>query len=145
MYSRGTDRRRVKLPPGYDGSAFRHDTGEVRPLPETDMKIHSGEELPPAAPPQREDVSPAPLPVPMPDVVHEKPTEKRAQKPADKPSEPGGTASFLEGLLAGLGSEEWLLFLVILLLLADGSDAWDVILLLCLLLAIRDDGALRQQ
>lgn len=49
----------------------------------------------------------------------------------------GESSSFLEGLLAGLGSEEWLLFLVILLLLADGSDAWDIIVLLGLLLAVR--------
>lgn len=44
MYSRSTDRggRRIKLPPGYDGNAFRHDTGEVRRLGgETEMKIHS--------------------------------------------------------------------------------------------------------
>jgi len=45
MYSRSTERgsRRIKLPPGYDGSAFRHDTGEVRPfVPEdTETKVHS--------------------------------------------------------------------------------------------------------
>lgn len=44
MYSRSTDRggRRIKLPPGYDGSAFRHDTGEVRRYDgEPEMKIHS--------------------------------------------------------------------------------------------------------
>lgn len=48
-----------------------------------------------------------------------------------------GSGSLLEGLLGSLGSEDWLLFLVILLLVADGSDAWDLILLLGLLLAVK--------
>lgn len=48
-----------------------------------------------------------------------------------------GNGSLLEGLLGSLGSEDWLLFLVILLLVADGSDAWDLILLLGLLLAVK--------
>ncbi len=138
MYSRGTDRRRVKLPPGYDGSAFRHDTGELR-LPEPDMKIHSGEERRTPISPVREEVLPMSVPEPVPEPVGE---PEIPQSAADAPKSAGGGASFLEGILAGLGSEEWLLFLVILLLVADGSDAWDVILLLCLLLAIREEGGL---
>ena len=48
-----------------------------------------------------------------------------------------GNGSLLEGLLGCLGSEDWLLILVILLLVADGSDAWDLILLLGVLLAVK--------
>ncbi len=140
MYSRGTDRRRVKLPPGYDGSAFRHDTGEIRQpirLSEPDMKIHSGEERSMAVSPAREEALPMSVPENVPEPAGEVPGTA-----VDAPKSVGGGASFLEGLLAGLGSEEWLLFLVILLLVADGSDAWDVILLLCLLLAVREEGGL---
>ncbi len=142
MYSRGTDRRRVKLPPGYDGSAFRHDTGEIRQmpqqsvrLPEPDMKIHSGEALPMTTPAREEALT-----VSVAESMGERAEpEKEAQRTG------GSGSSFLEGVLAGLGSEEWLLFLVILLLVADGSDAWDVILLLCLLLAVREgDGSGKQ-
>jgi len=143
LYSRNTDRggRRIKLPPGYDGSTFRHDTGEIRRLAEeTDMKIHS---------PDREASEPEINESPIPE--KERRTEAVFQ---DAPvSIPDGAASlllpvqkeekrsaesFLEGLLKGLGSEEWLLFLLILLLAADGNDCWDAILLLGLLLAVSD-------
>lgn len=138
MYSRNTDRggRRIKLPPGYTGSTFRHDTGEVRRYDgEMDMKIHSP--LPEAV--WEEDDEPTPEPTPE----AADPVEGQAEPPVHE--EEWGQEkkhetrweSLLTGLLDGLGSEEWLLFLVILLLVADGSDAWDIILLLCLLLAVR--------
>ncbi len=140
MYSRGTERRRVKLPPGYDGSAFRHDTGEIR-QPDTDMKIH-------VATPMTVDEKRIPLTPTLSseqgqeDVMAETMggtlvPEQLPEKRSDVVKKTEG--SFLEGILTGLGSEEWLLFLVILLLLADGSDAWDIILLLCLLLAVHGD------
>ncbi len=138
MYSRSTDKRRIKLPPGYDGSAFRHDTGEIRPpdeirIPDTDMKIHSTPDVT-YTPPPKKDIHPIPsVPQPVPD-----PYRENASSPEKTPSKTTGS-SFLEEVLSGLGSEEWLLFLVVLLLLADGSDAWDIILLLCLLLAVHGE------
>lgn len=133
MYSRSTDRggKRIKLPPGYDGSAFRHDTGEIRRLAEeTEMKIHSpdvweGEAA--VQEPECEEESRKPEP------ASSEAEEKKTMLPTEKRS----AESFMDGLLAELGSEEWLLFLVILLLAVDGSDCWDVILLLGLLLAVR--------
>ena len=205
MYSRGTDRggRRIKLPPGYDGSAFRHDTGELRRYePETEMKIHS-----PASAAQRGERRPEPLSGDGKTLTGEKSgtgrnlssetdrealdvgyrrqiqqentgaeewhdlphgmreqaeeiVEDQLYDPAelsvsgtastgDKDTESDGTAVWddrdknavqADRLLAALGSEEWLLLLVILLLVADGSDAWDTILILGLLLAVKGDG-----
>ena len=154
MYSRNTDRggRRIKLPPGYDGSAFRHDTGEIRQYAaETEMKIHSPA---PASETERtveekihdavmEPLTADPHPhgndADIPDFTAGE--GERCLLPPEndvlQKKTTGESSSFLEGLLAGLGSEEWLLFLVILLLLADGSDAWDIIVLLGLLLAVR--------
>jgi len=214
MYSRGTDRggRRIKLPPGYDGSTFRHDTGELRRYePETEMKIHS-----PASAAQRGERRPEPLcgdgktltgeksgtgrnlssetdrealdvgyrrqkentGAAVPDRRYENDREEWHDLPhgmreqaeeivedqlydpaelsvsgtapaGDKDTESDGTAVWddrdknavqADRLLAALGSEEWLLLLVILLLVADGSDAWDTILILGLLLAVKGDG-----
>ncbi|MBQ8402380.1 MAG: hypothetical protein IJX14_10690 [Clostridia bacterium] len=206
MYSRNTDRggRRIKLPPGYDGSAFRHDTGEVRQIgADTEMKIHSPKwsDGRPEAVEKREDYGTMPGHLqnrqpghfsdsmgsgdgegeePIADMGREtgfreseeetgsreagqetgsreagqemgfresgKETafqdteqENRWEKPGERCVLPAGkdSGSFLEGLLASLGSEDLLLLLVILLLLADGSDAWDLILLLGVLLAVK--------
>lgn len=143
MYSRSTDRggRRIKLPPGYDGNAFHRETGEIRPIGmETEMKIHSPaaseehwEAVETRAEPERDTLA--------------MDGEEECREQADRETEllpvPAGgenradTESFLAGLLSHLGSEDWLLFLVILLLVADGSDAWDLILLLGLLLAVK--------
>ena len=184
MYSRSTDRggRRIKLPPGYDGNAFRHDTGEVRRLGgEPEMKIHSpvlSEENTEAVEEhsdhgfggraQRRRDTPGEKRQVLPGYWQEiteggeigtADTENCADQTESAEGEgrqaeavPGGTlaverkdafrpekgsGSLLEGLLGSLDSEDWLLFLVILLLVADGSDAWDLILLLGLLLAVK--------
>ena len=134
MYSRNTDRggKRIKLPPGYTGSTFLHDTGEIRRYgTDSDMKIHS----PLPEPIQEEE------PVWVPEIPAE-PAEvsEVANVPAQvavREKEPKGWEGLLSGLLESIGQEEWLLLLVILLLAADGSDAWDIILLLGLLLAVR--------
>lgn len=133
MYSRNTDRggKRIKLPPGYTGSTFLHDTGEIRRYgTDGDMKIHS-----PAPEPVQEEVfapeAAAVSAVRLADVP-EIPVETAVQEETPKNRE-----SLLAGLLESIGHEEWLLFLVILLLMADGSDAWDIILLLGLLVAVR--------
>ncbi|MBR5445801.1 MAG: hypothetical protein IKV57_06750 [Clostridia bacterium] len=143
MYSRSTDRggRRIKLPPGYDGSTFRHDTGELRRLAEeTEMKIHSpAENEYRRSLPQKEEVRDAVVSLP---VLAEVPKEGEMALPT-VPPEKETEGSFLGGLMEALGQEEWLLFLLILLLAADGSDSWDVILLLGLLLAVRETGELR--
>lgn len=150
MYSRNTDRggRRIKLPPGYDGSAFRHETGELRRYTaETEMKIHSPAPVSEVDGDTAEEYGQRTAADQHSDAAEAKPEaetpeENRALLPPEpgvqeKPAETDTKMSFLEGLLAGLGSEEWLLLLVILLLVADGSDAWDVIVLLGLLLAVR--------
>ena len=147
MYSRNTDRggKRIKLPPGYDGSAFRHDTGEVRRLAgDTEMKIHSpaGTEIREFSPArekgnkQREMTVESAEPIPMPA------GEFVGTVCPSLPAEKDTSGSFLEGLMAALGQEEWLLFLLILLLVADGGDCWDVVLLLGLLLAVRNPDTL---
>jgi hypothetical protein len=143
MYSRSTDRggRRIKLPPGYDGNAFHRDTGEIRPIGmETEMKIHS----PAASEEHWEAVETRAEPeMELPAMEREEECRKQPQEEVGGLPVPSGgekraeTESFLAGLLSHLGSEDWLLFLVILLLVADGSDAWDLILLLGLLLAVK--------
>lgn len=225
MYSRNTDRggRRIKLPPGYDGSAFRHDTGEVRRYGgDTEMKIHSpgvSENNTEAVEERLDDAVLGPLQGHVgkagenrrglsgmrremqeeketwPEGYaadrggHEADTADRAGREKDAADRTGhetsgdaadrgicerekdpaegaghdigtgqsrencvipvqtgavegsgsgkGSGALLEGLLGSLGSEDWLLFLVILLLVADGSDAWDLILLLGVLLAVK--------
>lgn len=144
MYSRSTERRgRTNLPPGYDGSAFRHDTGERRSFDyPTEMKIHDaglGEE---EGLPKRGFVAPSSEPVPEkePQQVPKPGPEPQAAVSTSAWAEPAATphsSTFLSGMLENLGQEEWLLLFLILLLLADGSDAWEVILLLCVLLAVR--------
>ncbi|MBR4961085.1 MAG: hypothetical protein IKY52_09330 [Clostridia bacterium] len=139
MYSRNTDRggRRIKLPPGYDGSTFRHDTGELRRLAEeTEMKIHSPvdaeeETFRPERREKQEHIV-VPMPPEQPAPAEEEEGEVLPPVPVKKED----SCSFLEGLMGALGQEEWLLFLLILLLVADGSDCWDIILLLGLLLAV---------
>ena len=184
MYSRNTDRggRRIKLPPGYDGNAFRHDTGEVRRLDgEPEMKIHSpvlseenteaveeqsdrrflgrsqeryaaagerrqerdGQRRETAGKDDRDTVGGENCADPAESAGGEQgcasvvPGETLALAEKEVFCPEKGSGSLLEGLLGSLGSEDWLLFLVILLLLADGSDAWDLILLLGLLLAVK--------
>lgn len=132
MYSRSTERRgRTNLPPGYDGNAFRHDTGERRPLYPTETKIHSpreatteelANESKEAGAPENEYAMVDVSPVDVSTVV--RPQEKKADD------------TFLAGMIEHLGKEEWLLLFLILLLLADGSDAWEIILLLAVLLAV---------
>lgn len=123
MYSRSTERRgRTHLPPGYDGNAFRHDTGERRSLGDypTETKVHSPwktQEPMEADPPVTDGANDT-------DTASEITAAKRPD-------------SFLSGMLDSLGQEEWLLFFLLLLLLADGSDAWELILLLLVLLAVR--------
>lgn len=143
MYSRNTDRggKRIKLPPGYDGSTFRHDTGELRRLAEeTEMKIHSPNDTEeqvfrPERGKEQEHIA-VPVPPEPPAPAEEKEREVLPPVPVKKDA----AGSFLEGLMSALGQEEWLLFLLILLLAADGSDCWDIILLLGLLLAVRSPG-----
>lgn len=132
MYSRSTERRgRTNLPPGYDGNAFRHDTGERRPLYPTETKIHSpreatteelANESKEAGAPENEYAMVDVSTVDVSTVV--RPQEKKADD------------TFLAGMIEHLGKEEWLLLFLILLLLADGSDAWEIILLLAVLLAV---------
>ncbi|MBQ8641283.1 MAG: hypothetical protein IJ480_03625 [Clostridia bacterium] len=168
MYSRGTDRggRRIKLPPGYDGSAFRHDTGELRRYDtDTGMKIHSPEpgddretvrhrETHTEKLPEQEWLKNADEVIILSDTEEEESSAQESsenilpaaetayetKKETEKDTtvmHPTHTESMADGLLAALGSEEWLLLLVILLLVADGSDAWDTILILGLLLAVK--------
>lgn len=178
MYSRNTDRggRRIKLPPGYDGNAFRHDTGEIRRLAEEpEMKIHSpaesgghtetveelsddtigvGQQKSSSTGSRKQQVLtgswreiPEPEDTGVADISE---TESAVGNEEDAApirvcavnanggiGAGKGNGSLLEGLFGSLGSEDWLLFLVILLLAADGSDAWDLILLLGLLLAVK--------
>lgn len=178
MYSRNTDRggRRIKLPPGYDGNAFRHDTGEIRRLAdEPEMKIHSPAEsgghtetveglsddavgvglqknssaadwkrqIPAGGwreVPVSETVGRTDIPETESAVGNEEDAAPIKVCTVNKKGDidaGNGNGSLLEGLFGSLGSEDWLLFLVILLLAADGSDAWDLILLLGLLLAVK--------
>jgi len=178
MYSRNTDRggRRIKLPPGYDGNAFRHDTGEIRRLAdEPEMKIHSpaesgghtetveelsddtigvGQQKSSSTGsrkqqvltgswreiPEPEDTGVADISETESAVGNEEdaaPIRVCAVNANEGIGTGKGNGSLLEGLFGSLGSEDWLLFLVILLLAADGSDAWDLILLLGLLLAVK--------
>lgn len=124
MYSRSTERRgRTHLPPGYDGSAFRHDTGERRMWEyPTETKVHSGTMIEQGS------------------MIEQARSEQARSGEAKLSPVPVGerdAGTFLTGMLDNLGREEWLLLFVLLLLLADGSDAWEVILLLCVLLAVR--------
>lgn len=138
MYSRSTERRgRTNLPPGYDGSAFRHDTGERRSFAEypTAMKIHGAPEGQEDTEDRRTVAKPQEV---LADMAEESQSEPEAESKAmlpEKEKEPHG--SFFSGMLDSFGKEEWLLLFLILLLLADGSDAWEVILLLVVLLAVR--------
>lgn len=137
MYSRSTERRgRTNLPPGYDGSAFRHDTGERRSFEyPTEMKIHdagTGEE---EGSPKRGFVASSSESVPEKEL--QQVPELQAVSAWAEPAATPHSSTFLSGMLENLGQEEWLLLFLILLLLADGSDAWEVILLLCVLLAVR--------
>ena len=154
----------MKLPPGYDGSAFRHDTGELRRYDgvETETKVHSP--IPDTALSDEKNSHPDPekiiweeLPAGHGDFgdTFAEDREHEADAPAESekteefsagrkndstPNAPGNSArnlqNLLDGLFSSLTGEDWLLVTVILLLLADGSDAWDVILLLGLLLAV---------
>lgn len=152
MYSRSTERRgRTHLPPGYDGSAFRHDTGERRMWEyPTETKVHG------VAMSEHGDIEQVPMiehgpmieqvrseQVPMIEqgsMIEQVQSEQaRSAEPKRSPVPVGerDAGTFLSGMLDNLGREEWLLLFVLLLLLADGSDAWEVILLLCVLLAVR--------
>lgn len=136
----------MNLPPGYDGSAFRHDTGERRSFANddavaypTETKVHS--------PGQWERHSRGTTDLPVQDSAGE--AQVRSGLPQADPQESDFSAvnfrkvgspqvdSFLSGMLDSLGKEEWLLLFLLLLLLADGSDAWELILLLAVLLAVR--------
>lgn len=124
MYSRSTERRgRTHLPPGYDGSAFRHDTGERRMWEyPTETKVHSGTMIEQGS---------------MIEQARSEQAQSAEPKRSPVPVGERDAGTFLSGMLDNLGREEWLLLFVLLLLLADGSDAWEVILLLCVLLAVR--------
>lgn len=131
MYSRSTERRgRTHLPPGYDGNAFRHDTGERRSLGDypTETKVHSPWKTQET---MEAEASPA---TPAISIGHD---VDAALEIAEAPGGVPKVDSFLSGMLDSLGKEEWLLFFLLLLLLADGSDAWELILLLAVLLAVR--------
>ncbi len=131
MYSRSTERRgRTHLPPGYDGNAFRHDTGERRSLGDypTETKVHSPWKTQET---MEAEASPA---TPGISIGHD---VDAALEIAEAPGGVPKVDSFLSGMLDSLGKEEWLLFFLLLLLLADGSDAWELILLLAVLLAVR--------
>lgn len=138
MYSRSTERRgRTNLPPGYDGSAFRHDTGERRSFAEypTEMKVHGVPEMQEDTEDRRTVAEP---PVVLAEMAEESQSEPGAESKALQPEkEKASHGSFFSGMIDSLGKEEWLLLFLILLLLADGSDAWEVILLLVVLLAVR--------
>lgn len=159
MYSRSTERRgRTHLPPGYDGSAFRHDTGERRMWEyPTETKVHSGtmieqgsmiEQARSEQVRSEQDVVREQVPLvehgSMIEQVRSEQVRSEQVQSAEAKMSPvpvgerdGAAGTFLSGMLDNLGREEWLLLFVILLLLADGSDAWEVILLLCVLLAVR--------
>lgn len=131
MYSRSTERRgRTNLPPGYDGNAFRHDTGEWRSFGyPTEMKIHDAGMTEEVMPPERELAVPA---------EPERKSEPQPSVLSVKTVATPHSQSFLAGMLDSLGKEEWLLLFLIFLLLADGSDAWEMILLLVVLLGVRE-------
>lgn len=141
MYSRSTERRgRTHLPPGYDGNAFRHDTGERRSLGDypTETKVHEPMIHEPMVHEpmhsRRMQASMEAVTSPVasiPDGANDADTASETSTVAKRPD------SFLSGMLDSLGQEEWLLFFLLLLLLADGSDAWELILLLLVLLAVR--------
>lgn len=135
MYSRSTERRgRTHLPPGYDGSAFRHDTGERRMWEyPTETKVHG------VAMSEHGDIEQVPMIEhgPMIEQVRSEQAQSAEAKRSPVPVGERDAGTFLSGMLDNLGREEWLLLFVLLLLLADGSDAWEVILLLCVLLAVR--------
>lgn len=163
MYSRSTERRgRTHLPPGYDGSAFRHDTGERRMWEyPTETKVHSGMIIEQGSMVEQvrseQDVVREQVPLAEHGSMIEqvqsaqgsmieqarsaqvRSEQARSTEPKLSPVPVGERAAgtFLTGMLDNLGREEWLLLFVLLLLLADGSDAWEVILLLCVLLAVR--------
>lgn len=132
MYSRSTERRgRTNLPPGYDGNAFRHDTGERRPLYPTETKIHSPRET--ATEELANESKEAGAPENEYAMVDRSPVDGTT---VGRPQEKKADDTFLAGMIEHLGKEEWLLLFLILLLLADGSDAWEIILLLAVLLAV---------
>lgn len=137
MYSRSTERRgRTNLPPGYDGNAFRHDTGERRPLYPTETKIHSPREA------TTEELANESKEAGAPEneyAMVDGTTVDRSivdRSSVARPQEKKADDTFLAGMIEHLGKEEWLLLFLILLLLADGSDAWEIILLLAVLLAV---------
>jgi len=148
MYARHTDKygQRVKLPPRYDGSAFRHDTGERRPYPEMETKVHQPNSPMGNIPDVQEPMVPMPSPaeiaqeeiISLYDEKYDGEEQGQAsclpEEDTQKPREQDD--SLLAGILDALDNEDWLLLFIVLLLLADGCQDWDILLLLGILLAV---------